>query len=241
MPDVFINYRTSDEANAAKLIDLDLSRRFGAPRIFFASKSIRAGENFPEALRRGVRASRVLLAVIGVDWLTARNALGRNALDDEQDWIRREIIEAFDAGLHVIPVLVDGAPRLSAGALPPELRALGECEYRRFNHRDAERDLDRLSRDIVELVPGLEDATAAEPGGAPAPPQHNVYNTARDVSGFLIQARDVSGGVTVNNTDGLRRRSDSARRSTRPDPDAGLDPDPDSSFYTADDSDADDA
>lgn len=201
MPDVFINYRTGDEASAAKLIDLDLSRRFGSDRIFFASKSIKPGENFPDALRRAVRSSRVLLAVIGRDWLTARDADGRNALDDEEDWIRRELVEAFERGVCVIPVLVDGAPRLSPVALPPALHALAECEYRRFSHRTAEDDLDRLSRDIVDLVSGLVDSTAVRQRAPEAEGSHSTRNTASGVRGFSVQARDISGTI-VNRANG---------------------------------------
>jgi len=201
MPDVFINYRTGDEAAAAKLIDLDLSRRFGSNRIFFASKSIKPGENFPDALRRAVRSSRVLLAVIGRAWLTARDAEGRSALDNEGDWIRRELVEAFECGVCVIPVLVDGAPRLSPAALPPALHALAECEYRRFSHRTAEDNLDRLSRDIIDLVFGLVDSTAAQQPTPEAQELHSTRNTATDVRGFSVQARDV-GGTIINTANG---------------------------------------
>jgi hypothetical protein len=190
MHDVFINYRTGDAQDAATLIERDLAHRFGSERIFFASKTIKPGENFRDVLDRAVRTSKVLLAVIGPRWLT-RDARGRTALDNEDDWIRREITEAFTCGVRVIPVLVGRETRLSRHELPSALAGLADCQYRRFDHRDAQNGLAQLSRDIVELVPGLADRSMPEPsGGRPSSGSDNTHNTMRDADGFAVQARD---------------------------------------------------
>ena len=41
MPGVFVNYRTGDGEWAAALIKRELSARFGADQVFYASQSIR--------------------------------------------------------------------------------------------------------------------------------------------------------------------------------------------------------
>jgi hypothetical protein len=181
MPDVFVNFRTGDEESAATLVDQYLSGRFGAEKVFRDSRSIRAGEDFPQRLLSAVHDSRVMLAVIGPRWLTAPGQAGGNALDDEQDWIRRELSEAREHGVRVIPVLVgDGVPRLDAAALPPALSWLADKQYRRFTTRNADADLARIADDLVELVPGLADRSETT---APArPPQLSV----RDVGGDVI-------------------------------------------------------
>ena len=112
MPDIFINYRTGDEEANANLIDNELSRRFGSKQVFRASKSIPLGENYVRKLLAAVRDSEVLLVVIGPRWLTAVDEQGRNRLHNEADWTRKEILEAFEHSVRVIPVLVGRTERL---------------------------------------------------------------------------------------------------------------------------------
>jgi hypothetical protein len=83
-------------------------------QVFLDSRSIPAGADFAEELLGRLRACSVLVVVIGPRWLTLTDAAGRRRIDDPQDWIRREIAEAFTHGLRVIPVLTGGA------ALPAE-------------------------------------------------------------------------------------------------------------------------
>ncbi|WP_329546442.1 toll/interleukin-1 receptor domain-containing protein [Streptomyces sp. NBC_01356] len=160
MPVIFVNYRTDDEEGTATLVERELSRRFGDEKVFRASKSISPGSRFPQEILTAVRRCSVLLAVIGPRWLAARSADGAPALADPEDWIRREILEAFDTGALVIPVLVGKVNRLSREELPPELEELADCQYRRLNHRNAESDLSRLAEDLVRIVPELSAASS---------------------------------------------------------------------------------
>ncbi|MFD7985263.1 toll/interleukin-1 receptor domain-containing protein [Kitasatospora indigofera] len=158
MPDIFVNYRTEDEDTTATLIERELSRRFGSDRVFRASKSIGIGQAFPRELLTAVRRSSVLLAVIGRQWTAARTADGRRALDDPEDWTRKEIIEAFESGALVVPVLVGRTTRLDRHDLPAELARLADCQYRRFDNRDADSALRRLGDDLAEAIPELAEA-----------------------------------------------------------------------------------
>ncbi|GAA1390989.1 hypothetical protein GCM10009639_20290 [Kitasatospora putterlickiae] len=158
MPDIFVNYRSSDEDTGAALIERELSRRFGSERVFRASKSIKVGRRFPQELLTAVRRSSVLVAVIGERWADARTADGSRALDDPEDWTRREIVEAFESGALVVPVLIGRATRLNRYDLPPELAELADCQYRRLDTRNAEGDLARIGDDLAEAVPRLAEA-----------------------------------------------------------------------------------
>lgn len=162
MSDVFVNYRTGDEESAATMIARELSRRFGPERIFFASNSIEAGRRFPDELVRAVEECEALLAVIGPRWAEVRGADGRLALEAEQDWTRREIRTALDRGALVIPVLVGKATRIDRAVLPNDLLELADCQYRRFDHRNAESDLTALGDTLARLLPavGREDRDA---------------------------------------------------------------------------------
>ncbi|AUG75521.1 hypothetical protein CFP65_0559 [Kitasatospora sp. MMS16-BH015] len=157
MPDIFVNYRTGDGDTAATLIERELSGRFGSERVFRASKSIRIGRAFPQELITAVRRSSALLAVIGPTWADARTSEGRRALDDPEDWTRREILEARDTNALVIPILL-GHTRLDRRLLPTELGWLADCQYRRFDNRDAESTLRRIGDDLAESIPQLAAA-----------------------------------------------------------------------------------
>jgi hypothetical protein len=157
---IFVNYRSGDEEFTATLVEREMSRRFGDEKVFRASKSIRPGSKFPQEILAAVRRCRVLLAVIGPRWLAAQSAGGGPALEDPKDWIRREILEAFDAGAVVIPVLVGKTERLKREELPTAMRGLADCQYRRLNHRNAESDLSRLAEDLGCIVPELCSAAA---------------------------------------------------------------------------------
>jgi hypothetical protein len=194
MEDVFINFRTGDEESAATLIDHDLSNRFGPEKIFRSSKSIRAGERFPQRLLSAVRGSRAMLAVIGPRWLVTGTD-GRTALDNEQDWIRRELLEAKEFGVRVIPIMIgEHAPRLDGATLPGVLSWLADVQYQRFNTRNADADLATIAAELVKLVPGLTDRTTAATGESG---RSGITTTARDVRGDVITVNGTSGPVHV--------------------------------------------
>ncbi|MEE4493044.1 toll/interleukin-1 receptor domain-containing protein [Streptomyces sp. BE230] len=188
MTDVFINYRTGDGEKTAALIDQELSRRFGSDRIFRASKSIAPGRAYPDELLTGLRRSAVLLAVIGPDWTNFRNRL-----HDPEDWVRKEIMEAFACELPVIPVL-DGrkTDRLKAGDLPDELARLADIQSVPFSTQDAETGLKRLGDVVADMVPGLRDRDRDTASWLAA---DSVTNSIGDVSGTAVQSRDFTGDV----------------------------------------------
>lgn len=150
-PLVFINYRDLDQPWAAMMIDRELSRRLGEDAVFIDSKSIPFGTSFDESLLTAVRASTVLLAVIGEHWL-APGSDGQPLLDRRHDWIRREIVTAFAADTVVVPVLVGDIPLLLPHQLPSNIRRLARCPAMRLRHRDYAPDLDRLVTVVSQLT-----------------------------------------------------------------------------------------
>jgi hypothetical protein len=156
---VFVNYRTGDEDGVAILLDRELSGHFGADRVFRAGRSIAPGDAWGPAILAAVRRSDVLIAVIGRRWLTAPGRGGR-ALDDERDWTRREIVEAFASGVRVIPVLVGTTVRLTETDLPAELAPLAGCQYLRIDQHDVDAGIRRL----LETLQVRNSGRSAPPG-----------------------------------------------------------------------------
>jgi TIR domain len=149
MAKIFVNYRSDDEPFAAALVDRELSQRFGSSQVFSASGSIRPTQDFEFELLANIRRSHVLTAVVGARWLTATHETGGLRLTDGNDWVRREIVEAFSHGVRVVPVLVGNVAHLRPRELPG---ALARCQYLRLRHRDIVPDLCRLKAVVALLL-----------------------------------------------------------------------------------------
>lgn len=152
---VFVNYRTGDGEFAATLITRVLSARFGAEHVFLASRSIRPGEDFAHKIMERLRQSDVLLAIVGSRWQFITDRQRRREETAPDDWVHREIAEAFRHGLRVIPVFLDHAHALVESELPADIAPLARCQFLRLSHRNDTRDLARLVDELGDLVPDL--------------------------------------------------------------------------------------
>ena len=123
MPKVFISYRRADTGDLCDRLATRLRWALGKDAVFRDINTILAGSSFPDALREGVEACPVTLALIGPAWLAPVETLPRR-LDDPDDWVRAEIATALRLGHLVIPVLAPGAPALESANLPSDLAPL---------------------------------------------------------------------------------------------------------------------
>lgn len=158
MPGIFINYRVGDGDGYAVVLKNRMSAEFHRDLIFFASKSIQPSSDYTIGLVDGVRQSDVVLAVIGPHWLDAKN--GRRRLDDEGDWVRRELLEAIKWDIPIVPVLVSGTKMPAEEDLPKDLAVLAKTQYRRLDYREDESHLAELVQKVHELAEDLADAAA---------------------------------------------------------------------------------
>jgi WD40 repeat protein/uncharacterized protein YjbI with pentapeptide repeats/3',5'-cyclic AMP phosphodiesterase CpdA/type II secretory pathway predicted ATPase ExeA len=177
MSGVFVNYRVEDEAYAAALIDRELSAWFGSENVFRASRSIHPGDDYPGELLTGLRGCSVLLAVLGPNWSGAADEKGCRRITRGDDWVRREIAEAFERDIRVIPVLVADAVMPAEDDLPSDIGRLARCQYLRLHHRNVRHDIARLIEELTELAPDLaavravdQARSAADRAGQPPPP-----------------------------------------------------------------------
>jgi len=201
MPEVFVNYRTGDGEMAAATIDQELSHRFGEDSSFRASRSIRPGTAYPDELLRNLRRSSLLLAVMGPGWTHFPE------LHNDDDWVRREILEAFKWGIPVVPVLVGRqTKRLARADLPTELARLADLQSVRLDPQNAPADLARIGDLAADMVPSLKatDRAAAHHSPDTDPAPGSVRNSTDDVHGTVIQSRDITGdvGTVIKNSSG---------------------------------------
>lgn len=84
-PRVFLSYRRDDTSgHAGRLYDV-LAARYGGAQIFMDVDAIPLGSEFSEAISRAIASCDVMIALIGDDWLEARDATGHRRLDDPDD------------------------------------------------------------------------------------------------------------------------------------------------------------
>ena len=152
---VFISYRRSDAGGDATAVRLALSADLDPSCLFQDVIGIEPGAPFPDELRRQLERARVVVAVIGPDWLTASFPNGRRRIDDPQDWVNVELSSVLsEPGVQVIPLLVRGAPMLVSADLPPELDELSKRNAIRANLDNFDQAMQRLIAVIGDLLPG---------------------------------------------------------------------------------------
>src|SRR5207248_969646 len=136
MGGVFISYRSDDEPDIAAFLAEFLSELLGADTVFFASRCIELRANFTNTIVDWLRRRcSVLLAVMGPDWLESRDPQGRRRLDQEDDWVRCEIAEAFNLGVTVVSILLRETSLPREDDLPAEIAPMALRQYWRLRHR----------------------------------------------------------------------------------------------------------
>ena len=145
---VFISYRREGDAGHAGRVHDRLAKEFGANLLFMDVDAIPLGKNFSKVLHEEVAKCGVLLAVIGPDWLDARDDAGNRRLDNSQDFVRIEIGAALQRNIPVIPILLDRAKVPKANQLPKDLEELSMRNGLDVRHASFHNDIDRLVRSL---------------------------------------------------------------------------------------------
>jgi len=123
-PSIFLSYRRADTRLVTGRIRDALAHRFGAEAIFRDVDSIPLGTRFRDKISETIARAGCVLAVIGPDWVDARDEDGNRRLDDPEDYVRFEIESTLAQGHPLLPVLVENAPMPKASRLPASLRPL---------------------------------------------------------------------------------------------------------------------
>ena len=96
---IFISYRRQDAAANALGIGQYLENTFGRKNVFI-DVDMRAGAKFPTVLEQRLAECKVMIVLIGPDWLNSRDEQGRRRLDSSDDWVRLEIRTRPEARHH---------------------------------------------------------------------------------------------------------------------------------------------
>src|SRR5262245_16226132 len=171
---IFISYRRDDSQHATFAIADRLSWAFGTEEVFFDRGSIRAGDEWPDSLERGLQAAKVLVVIIGDTWLKTADKWGRRRIDDRADWVRREMLAGLAAkearGTAIVPVLLEDTPRLHADAFDRALRPIARFEPMQLTADKWEAGLEELIVRIAQEggLARLQRQGDRNPNGSPS-------------------------------------------------------------------------
>jgi TIR domain/PAN domain len=156
---IFINYRREDSIGTAGRLYDRLAQTFGRNNLFMDVDHIPAGVDFVEYLHSQVDACNVFLAVIGPNWLNAKDERGRRRFDNPNDYVTIEIAAALARNIRVIPVLVDGARTPKADRLPDSVKPLVRRHAVEVRNTQFGRDAEALANKVREA---LQDAPSVK-------------------------------------------------------------------------------
>jgi hypothetical protein len=156
---IFINYRRDDSMGMAGRLYDRLAQAFERNNLFMDVDHIPAGVDFVNHLNNQVAACDVFIAIIGPNWLDARNERGDRRLHVPDDFVTIEIAAALARDIRVIPVLIDGARMPKAGDLPESLKPLVRRHAVNLRHdqfgRDAEALIERSEKRCTASLRGF--------------------------------------------------------------------------------------
>jgi hypothetical protein len=166
MDGIFISYRRDDSAGYAGRLYDRLAAHFGAERVFMDVAGIELGTDFVTAIEQAVGSCKVLIVVIGDEWLSTIDAAGRRRLDDPHDFVRLETSVALEREIRVVPVLVGGALMPRGDELPADLKALARRQAIEISHKQWESSTQELIRALNTMLDKRADAGTTEPAAA---------------------------------------------------------------------------
>jgi len=76
MPAIFISYRREDSAGYAGRMHEELEGRLGPDQVFRDADTLRAGQDFEDAIRQRLRHCQTCLVLIGPNWARSQTACG---------------------------------------------------------------------------------------------------------------------------------------------------------------------
>ena len=142
---IFISYRRDDSGGYAIALHAELEKYFGKENVFFdVGGSIRPGENFDSKIKKAVKSSDVLLALIGKSWLSISDGDGRRRLDNPKDYVNIEIATALKNKILIIPILIKDTKMPTETALPSNLRTICKCQAIEIRHSHFKPDAETL-------------------------------------------------------------------------------------------------
>jgi TIR domain len=197
---IFISYRRQDSGPNAVGIGQYLENAFGRKNVY-VDVDTHAGAKYATVIEKRLAECRVLLVLIGPDWLK---------LQKPNDWVQREIAYALKRDITVIPVLINGAQLPDKELLPDDIQGLLDHQAASVSVVGFRHEMAGLVRDIRSirtrkpwrLFGGLTAAIISSLVGAIFVHSFGFYNLLERIrplisSPGLLQLRKMAFGTAV--------------------------------------------
>lgn len=170
MRKIFICYRRVDAEYAAGALGRELREVFGDGKVFRDKEDFGVGKSWRAQALQEIDRDAVLVVLIGRSW---SNASAPRRLEDSDDPVRTELLDARQDGAAIIPILLENVNMPTPAELPPALHWLCDLTARHLRDADWRYDLEKIFASIEAL--GFErlqgraqpGAALAKNGGAP--------------------------------------------------------------------------
>jgi hypothetical protein len=159
-PKIAISYRRSDSQDITGRIFDRLSQHFGKDSVFRDIDNILPGIDFRVQISEALRATDVLLVVIGPKWFGHAEGEGAR-IDNAADPVRIEVETALQRDIPVIPVLVGTMTMPTTAQLPDSLK---DFAYRHAVTIDGGRDFDHHLTGLIRALEKLLERKAGLAG-----------------------------------------------------------------------------
>jgi len=130
---IFISYRREDSQAAVSSLYKNLLDRFGKNAVFADTASIESGEAWSERIGKTLEEAKLILVVIGDNWLCAeKDDPAQFRICSKEDWVRKEIEAAMALNKIIVPIFLDDIKRPSNPDLPESIINLWNIQARKI-------------------------------------------------------------------------------------------------------------
>lgn len=197
MGKIFISYRRDDTAAAAERLYDDLTNYFGHRHVFMDSKTLPPGAAFPQEIRNTIASAKVMIHLMGKQWLTGLDVGGVRRIDDPNDYVRQEILTAFEKKVLVIPVLMDGATMFCKEELPAAIDRLAQLQAFGITTVRWHYDVARLIRKLEQSMGVQWKKHTSRGAGAAGTVATGIWLNTHVLAAISVKATGAALGVAL--------------------------------------------
>ena len=157
---VFLCYRREDALAAAGKLHEALVKAYGGNEVLMDTIRQPPGAKAWDVVPPHLARCRVVLVVMGRNFLKALDKGGRRLVDNRQDLVRVEIAVALRQSMRIIPVLVDDMEMPAPEQLPENIRALARLQGSKLSYTQWRTDVERLLKRLDTAMGRRKDGPA---------------------------------------------------------------------------------
>jgi hypothetical protein len=163
-PSIFISYRKDDSISEAGRLEQSLVLAFGKGTVFYDRNRLKPGMEWDKELEEKVSQAKIVIPLIKSSgaWLGVNIDDGERRIDDENDWVRKELEAAIQLEKIIIPVFIEQGKFPKEQALPESLRRLTKKQGYPVRLDFWENDINVIIQTILDILSELKPESVQE-------------------------------------------------------------------------------